>query len=151
MMGRTLLNLVSLLSMSLLGTGTVGEEPQAEKSDAKGIALFENQIKPVLVNQCYECHSRTGEKVEGGLELDSPAGLMRGGDSGPVLVSHQVERSTRAIRRLLPSRRSTPLPSNRRALSEARQTMGARSCPARSRRHGLVGKASLLTTQRSAT
>ena len=93
MMGRTLLSLVSLLSMSLLGTGAVGEEPQAEKSDAKGTALFENQIKPVLVKQCYECHSQTGEKVEGGLELDSPAGLMRGGDSGPVLVSHQVEKS----------------------------------------------------------
>ena len=97
-MGRTLLCLFSLFSVSLISVLLPaalahGEEPNTEKPNAKGIALFEKQIKPVLVKHCYKCHSKNGKKVEGGLELDSPAGMLRGGDSGPALVSHQVEKS----------------------------------------------------------
>ena len=100
MMSRTLLALVSLLSIFLSGALAAAEEPGTEPSDAKGIALFEEQIEPVLVKQCYECHSKNGKEVEGGLELDSPSGMLRGGDSGPALVSHEIEKSLllRALR-----------------------------------------------------
>lgn len=39
----------------------------------------------MLVGHCYKCHSR-GEKVKGGLLLDSKTGWEKGGDSGPALV-----------------------------------------------------------------
>src|SRR5262249_20877303 len=35
--------------------------------------------------ECYSCHS-AGKKVKGGLLLDTRAGLLKGGDSGPALV-----------------------------------------------------------------
>ena len=92
-MVRLPLSLVALLAILLSTPFASGEEPKGETSDAKGIELFDTQIKPVLVKHCYECHSKNSEEIEGGLELDSPAGMMRGGDSGPMLVSHDLEKS----------------------------------------------------------
>jgi hypothetical protein len=48
--------------------------------------FFENKIRPVLADSCYKCHSAVAEKVKGGLLLDSRDGLLKGGDSGAVIV-----------------------------------------------------------------
>jgi hypothetical protein len=56
------------------------------KPDAAGIQFFEQKIRPVLVEQCYKCHSSGPKKPRGGLRLDSRAGLFTGGDSGPAVV-----------------------------------------------------------------
>lgn len=71
----------------------IGDEPTADTTDSKGMMLFDTQIKPVLVKHCYECHSDNGEDIGAGLELDSPTGMMRGGDSGPVIVPHEPAKS----------------------------------------------------------
>ena len=47
---------------------------------ADGLVFFESKIRPVLVKHCYECHS--ADDANGGLALDSRAGLLHGGDSG---------------------------------------------------------------------
>jgi len=47
-------------------------------------ALFEASIRPVLVDTCFRCHG--GERVSGGLRVDSRESLLAGGDSGPVIV-----------------------------------------------------------------
>lgn len=49
--------------------------------------FFRDQIEPVLKRECYGCHSGQADKLEAGLRLDSPAGLRRGGDSGPAVVA----------------------------------------------------------------
>ena len=54
--------------------------------DSEGIAFFEQRIRPVLVDQCYECHSATSKKIRGNLTLDSAAGWRRGGDSGEAVI-----------------------------------------------------------------
>jgi mono/diheme cytochrome c family protein len=51
------------------------------------IEFFEKQVRPVLSDHCYSCHSAKAEKVKGGLLLDNPAAVLKGGDSGPVLIS----------------------------------------------------------------
>ena len=49
-------------------------------------------IRPVLIENCYECHSADAEKIKGGLLLDSKAGWMAGGDSGPAIpVTLEIE------------------------------------------------------------
>src|SRR5205814_3763526 len=58
-----------------------------------GVPFFEQKIRPVLVQHCYECHSTQAKKVRGGLLLDTKAGLLKGGDSGPALVPGKVEES----------------------------------------------------------
>src|SRR6476646_9832151 len=55
-------------------------------ADPDGVAFFEQKIRPVLVKECYSCHSADAKKLKGGLRLDSKAGLLAGGDSGPALV-----------------------------------------------------------------
>ena len=55
-------------------------------SAADDEAFFESRIRPVLVANCYECHSREAGIAKGGLVLDTPDGLLEGGDSGPAIV-----------------------------------------------------------------
>src|SRR5208337_3518814 len=57
------------------------------------VDFFENKIRPVLADNCYKCHSTLAEKVKGGLLLDSREALLKGGDSGVVLVPGDPERS----------------------------------------------------------
>ncbi len=54
--------------------------------DAKGLEFFENKIRPVLVQHCYECHSAKSAKIKGGLLLDTKEGLLKGGDKGPSVI-----------------------------------------------------------------
>ncbi len=49
------------------------------------LEFFEKRVRPVLVDNCYECHS-TGKKARGGLLLDSREATLRGGDTGPSVV-----------------------------------------------------------------
>src|SRR6185369_16800964 len=59
-----------------------------------GLAFFEQKVRPVLVDHCYECHSSTAKKVKGGLLLDTKAGWEQGGDSGkPAVVPGQPDES----------------------------------------------------------
>jgi hypothetical protein len=60
--------------------------PFAESPTPDQLAFFESRIRPVLVEHCYECHSAKSEKLRGGLLLDSRAGLLKGGDTGPTLT-----------------------------------------------------------------
>ena len=51
---------------------------------------FENKVRPVLVEQCQSCHSDAAAKagkLKGNLRLDTRAGLLKGGDSGAVIVA----------------------------------------------------------------
>ncbi len=62
-------------------------------SPADGIAFFESRIRPVLIESCYGCHGVKAATIEGGLRLDSRAGMLAGGDQGPALVPGQPENS----------------------------------------------------------
>ncbi len=81
----------------------VGLALPAAAADPAGLAFFEQKIRPVLAEHCYECHSERAKKVKGGLLLDSKAGWQRGGDSGlPALIPGKPEESLllRAVRHL---------------------------------------------------
>jgi hypothetical protein len=54
--------------------------------------FFEQKVRPLLVERCYACHSPT-KRLRGGLALDSRAGWVKGGDSGPVLVPGKPDES----------------------------------------------------------
>ncbi len=91
----------TIAALALLGSPIPLPAPAQEPiRDAEGVDFFERKIRPVLVERCYACHSVGAEKVKGGLLLDSRAGLLKGGISGPALVAGDPERSLliRAIR-----------------------------------------------------
>jgi hypothetical protein len=56
----------------------------AQEFSPADLEFFEAKVRPVLVERCYKCHSAS-EKVKGELHLDSRAGVMRGGERGPVI------------------------------------------------------------------
>ncbi len=76
----------SLLTLSVvtLGSGRVFAQ-------ADGIEFFESRIRPVLATHCIACHGPKAQK--GGLRLDSREALLRGGESGPVIVEGDPESS----------------------------------------------------------
>lgn len=59
---------------------------RAAPPDAAGREFFQQQIRPLLVKRCYECHSTAAKKRKGGLALDSREGMRKGGSSGPAVV-----------------------------------------------------------------
>ena len=80
----------------------------AVRASEPGIALFENRIRPLLVEHCEECHGE--KKQKGGLRLDSREGWMRGGESGPAIVPGDVAGSplVKALRHEDPEFRMPP-------------------------------------------
>ncbi|MBI3875510.1 MAG: PSD1 domain-containing protein [Verrucomicrobia bacterium] len=60
---------------------------------AQDYEFFEKRIRPVLVEHCYECHSAGAKKLKGGFKLDTRDGLLKGGDSGPVLAPGEPDKS----------------------------------------------------------
>ncbi len=63
----------------------------ATAPDTDALRAFEEHVRPVLSTRCVSCHG--GEKQEGGLRLDTQAGLAAGGDSGPVVEAGDPEAS----------------------------------------------------------
>ena len=66
-------------------------KPAAVPADAKAVEFFESRVRPILVERCLECHGP--EKQKGNLRLDSLAGILKGGDSGPALVLDKPDES----------------------------------------------------------
>ncbi len=64
-----------------------------QPSSAEDIEFFERSIRPILVDECYSCHSSEADEIEGGLTLDTREGIRRGGDTGPAVVPGNVGRS----------------------------------------------------------
>ncbi|MEM0969389.1 MAG: c-type cytochrome domain-containing protein, partial [Verrucomicrobiota bacterium] len=58
-----------------------------------GSAFFESNIRPILVERCYDCHSEMAGERKGGLLLDRRTGWMEGGDTDKAVVPGQPESS----------------------------------------------------------
>ena len=56
------------------------------------VEFFENRIRPVLAESCYECHNSVN-KSEAGLALDYRDALLAGSDEGAVIVAGKPEES----------------------------------------------------------
>ncbi|WP_075087374.1 c-type cytochrome domain-containing protein [Verrucomicrobium spinosum] len=65
----------------------------AVANDVGGTTFFENEVRPLLVKYCYECHSQESGKAKGGLLLDRREGWAMGGDAGPAVVPGKVAES----------------------------------------------------------
>lgn len=55
--------------------------------------FFENEVRPLLAENCYGCHSAKEKKSRGGLEVDSLKALLEGGHTGPAIVPGSPEKS----------------------------------------------------------
>ncbi|MCO8121133.1 PSD1 and planctomycete cytochrome C domain-containing protein [Stieleria sp. TO1_6] len=62
------------------GTNSTG----TSASDAQQIRFFENKIRPLLAEHCYECHGADAQESE--LRVDRLDSMLQGGLAGPALV-----------------------------------------------------------------
>ena len=78
----------------MLGAALLLAVPGGFAAEVIDAAYFETQVKPILENRCWSCHSEARGKARGGLTLDSLADIMAGGDSGEAaLVPHDPANS----------------------------------------------------------
>jgi hypothetical protein len=84
---------VALLAICAMASADA-EEPAPEQAvDPAGAEFFEKQIRPVLVEHCYKCHSAKAIKLRGQLRLDSRQGVVKGGEGGPVIIPGDPDQS----------------------------------------------------------
>jgi hypothetical protein len=81
---------VALCFLACLPAGAA-EQP-ARRPDPAGVEFFEKKIRPLLVENCYTCHS-ADTNAKGGLRVDDRNGLLQGGNHGPAVVPGQPDKS----------------------------------------------------------
>ena len=67
------------------------ETKKAKPPTPEQVQFFESKVRPVLAENCFRCHGP--KKQKGDLRLDSRAGMLEGGDQGPVVVPGHPEKS----------------------------------------------------------
>lgn len=125
----------------------------AVADDRAGTAFFEANIRPLLAERCYECHSAEKGQSKGGLTLDTRAGWATGGDSGAAVVPGKVEESLliKAVRytdadlAMPPKKKGGKLPAADIAKLEQWVAMGAPDP-----REGVVKKLTGMTSEAKA-
>ncbi|HWE04164.1 MAG TPA: PSD1 and planctomycete cytochrome C domain-containing protein [Tepidisphaeraceae bacterium] len=108
--------LVILMAMaSATAPAMIYAEDATSSSQAANLELFEKKIRPLFVENCYECHS-ANTNAKSGLRVDDRNGLIDGGDHGPAIVPGQPEKSlllkavgyTDAKRKMPPKKQLSP-------------------------------------------
>lgn len=85
-------------------------------------AVYDSIVKPVLVVGCYSCHGPNKQK--GGLRLDNPAAIAKGGKDGIVLIAGKADSSMLIRRMLLPESDEDHMPPRgHRQLSRQQQEL----------------------------
>jgi hypothetical protein len=73
------------VAIGILLTALPAVHAGEEKAPAPAAApSFADEIRPLLQAKCFRCHG--GKATRGDLDLTTPAGAMKGGQSGPVIV-----------------------------------------------------------------
>jgi len=98
MIRHSLLFLLLALLLGIDSRGDLDAQPKAEPLDkdhaekmARGLDLFKKHVRPVLVQQCLNCHG--GKTTEGEFDLTDRDRLLKGGNGGPGIISGQSAKS----------------------------------------------------------
>ena len=81
--------LLSLVSWLVAGFAVAADE--SPMPPRKAAEYFEKSVRPVLAENCFNCHSDRKQKA--GLRLDSRQAMLTGGESGPAIVPGHPEQS----------------------------------------------------------
>lgn len=85
-----------LLALQLLGFLVLGLSAStltAQEFLASELDFFEQKIRPLLIEHCFECHSSDSKEDNGGLVLDSREAILTGGSQGPAVNLTKVDES----------------------------------------------------------
>lgn len=82
--------LTIILALQILA---IAISAQGEELSRDELNFFETKIRPVLIRECYGCHSNKSGNVRGGLRLDTKQLMLIGGTTGPAIVPGNLEES----------------------------------------------------------
>ena len=94
MMSSRVFAVQAIVFSAFLGPIACQADEEIKTLSPEAIQFFETKIRPVLIDQCYRCHSAEGQGVRGGLAVDSRDGLLAGGESGPAITPGDLAEST---------------------------------------------------------
>lgn len=77
----------------LVNPHAFGQAPADTATQREDLAFFEQKVRPLLIERCFECHSQSAKKQKGGLLLDSREAILRGGDTGPAAIVGEPKKS----------------------------------------------------------
>jgi hypothetical protein len=81
---------VLLMAVRTPSASAIAADPEFSTSQ---IEFFETKVRPLLVEQCFECHSKQSKNLQGGLRLDGRELALAGGDSGPAIAPGKPDES----------------------------------------------------------
>lgn len=85
-----LLVLCFLLAPGLVQAQTKDVDPDHAARMARGLEIFKQHVRPVLVQKCLRCH---GEKQESNFDLSDRDTLLKGGETGPAILPGNGKKS----------------------------------------------------------
>lgn len=96
-----------------------GAVEAARQDEAATPKFYTTQVQPIFRANCYRCHG--GFNHRGGLNIQTRAGMLKGGHDGPVLVPGDASKSllVRLIRHEGPANDPMPMPPKSRKISDA--------------------------------
>ena len=82
-----------LALLAVLASAPLAAAETAPEPTKQGLEFFEKNVRPILSEHCYKCHSVAESSAKGGLILDSRDGMLKGGDEGPAVVPGNLGKS----------------------------------------------------------
>src|SRR5262245_6737508 len=86
------LSLLTLLTISLSSNALVsGDRPEKPNKYANQAPSYLKDIQPIFQTKCSRCHGAKVHRAD--LDLSTPVGILKGGESGTVIVAGQPDKS----------------------------------------------------------
>ncbi len=102
-------------SLPLVAAAVEAVPPDHAERMARGLTLFQQEIAPLLREQCVQCHG--GEKLKGDFDLVTREGLLHGGKDGLAVVPFKAAESR--LLKLLRHEEEPEMPEKKPKLSDA--------------------------------
>ncbi len=83
----------AVLAYVVLGSVLFAEDPPPKLAPGQGLDLYQKQVRPLLREKCFSCHSDRRQEPLGNLRLDRRDGWLTGGDRGTALVAGKPDES----------------------------------------------------------
>jgi uncharacterized membrane protein len=87
-LGGTLTHGEGYLTKAFISSGSDTVATKKALTNAQDALVYADVIEPILKEKCYSCHAASKQK--GGLRLDNPDWLLKGGKNGAVLKPGNV-------------------------------------------------------------
>ena len=91
---RSLILLIAIAFALFCTEASRGQDTDARSAPSvEQVKFFESKIRPVLIQECYGCHSSKTSNAKGGPRLDNEQLTPLGGSSGPAVVPGDLDAS----------------------------------------------------------